>query len=336
MSEPEINNIPVPENERAQDQVSIASAGARLAACRKEHGWTVEQVASQLNLAPRQIVALEHDDYPALPGMPIVRGFIRSYAKLLKIDSAPLLELVGGETVLAQEPLEPRKSLAAPFSETRLPSMADRPGLSSKWVVGSLLVILLGVGIWAAQQSPEVTSFQKSASDQVKDGIAYLSGSEANKPADGKAVVPVQQEAQQASAPAVPAVVEVPKEEPVKPAAEVTPPEEPAKPAADSGKAAASAASAVPKAADGPAKTNNGKDVLVFNAREDSWIEVRRAGDKSVLLSRTVKAGTSESVEVAEPVSVVVGNASGVEASLRGEPVELKSGGGNVARLSLK
>lgn len=339
MSEPEITNIPVPRNEQPLEPISATSAGAKLAACRKERGWTVEQVASQLNLAPRQIVALEHDDYPALPGMPIVRGFIRSYAKLLKIDPAPLLALAGGETVMAHEPLEPHKSLAAPFSETRLPSMADRPGLSSKWVVGGLLIVLIGVGIWAAQKSPEVNSLQKSATDQVKGGIAYLSGSETGKPADEKATAPAQPEVQQAvNTP--PATVEMPKEETTQSvAADSMKPVEQDKPATDAGKSvvpASPATQAAPKVAESTSKATAGKDALTFNAREDSWIEVRRAGDKSVLLSRVVKAGTNESVEVTEPVSVVVGNAAGVDATLRGAPVELKSGGGNVARLSLK
>ena len=342
MSEPEIDHIPVPENEHPQVQLSSTSAGARLAAYRKERGWTVEQVASQLNLAVRQIIALEHDDYPSLPGMPIVRGFIRSYAKLLKIDPAPLLALVGGETVMVHEPLEPHKSLAAPFSETRLPSMADRPGLSSKWVVGGLLIVLLGVGIWAAQQSPDVNSLQKTASDQVKDGIAYLSGSEAGKPAEEKLAASAQPEAQQTAnltSAAPGAVAEALKEEAGKPAAEFVQPADQAKPAADIVKTPvqASAATVIPKTtSDAPVKPASTKDALVFNVREDSWIEVRRVGDKSILLSRIVKAGTSESVEVGEPVSVVVGNAAGVDANLRGEPVDMKSGGGNVARLSLK
>ena len=64
------------------------SVGTRLSAEREALGWSVEQVASQLNLAPRQIQALEQDNYAALPGIASVRGFIRAYAKLLKIDPA--------------------------------------------------------------------------------------------------------------------------------------------------------------------------------------------------------------------------------------------------------
>ena len=333
MSEVETNSVPMPENAQRQEMPVPATAGGRLAACRQERGWTVEQVASQLNLAPRQVMALENDDYPALPGVSIVRGFIRSYAKLLKIDPAPLLASIGGETVMAHEPIQPRKPLSTPFSDTRLPSMADRPGLSSKWVVGGLLIALLGVAIWAAQQSPEVDALQKTASTQVKDGLAYFAATDRAKSADEKrpetSASATMQSEPQALTPSM--VTNASQSEEVN--AEVSQPiagapaVEAAKPAADGGKAAEATATngeAIP-----------GKDTLVFNVREDSWVEVRRASDKSVLLARLLKAGTTETVEVSEPVFIVVGNVTGVSASLRGELVELKSGG-NVARLTLK
>jgi cytoskeletal protein RodZ len=81
------------------------SPGAKLAFARNDLGWTVEQVAAQLKLATRQIVALEADDYAALPEPAVVRGFIRAYAKLLKLDATPLVALImvdGGETKLEQ------------------------------------------------------------------------------------------------------------------------------------------------------------------------------------------------------------------------------------------
>ncbi|MBY0570364.1 MAG: helix-turn-helix domain-containing protein [Burkholderiaceae bacterium] len=71
-----------------------SSPGARLAAARNASGWTVDQVATQLKITRHQILAIEADDYDVLPAPAIVRGFVRAYAKLLKLDSAPLLELM--------------------------------------------------------------------------------------------------------------------------------------------------------------------------------------------------------------------------------------------------
>ena len=81
---------PLPTVEQPVAMQASTSPGAELARQREARGWTVAEVADQLNLAARQIAALEADNYAALPGMAIVRGFIRAYAKLLKIDATPL------------------------------------------------------------------------------------------------------------------------------------------------------------------------------------------------------------------------------------------------------
>lgn len=319
----DLNDQAAPDGIKNADQ-ALMSPGAKLAAYRNERGWTVEQVASQLNLAPRQIAAIESDDYAALPGMPIVRGFIRAYAKLLKVDAAPLLPTLESETAPAGESIVPRKTLSTPFSEARLPTMMDRPGVSSKWIIGLLLALLLGVAIWAGQQGGDIAEMSKSASSQVKDGLAGMAG--VNK-AEQQQAPGVRSEE-----PAVPptpvggsAVVPEPGVPPVAPDSKTAP-----APAAKS--MAAPGAPAIPEGT-APA----GANTLLLKAREDSWIELRRSRNNSVAVSRIVKAGESETVEVTEPMSLVIGNAAGVDASLRGTPIELKPGTkSNVARVTLK
>jgi len=82
------------------------------------------------------------------------------------------------------------------------------------------------------------------------------------------------------------------------------------------------------------------KDALVFNLRGDSWVEVKRvngSGSESILASRLMKAGSTETIAVTEPVSVVIGNASVVDVSLRGVAIDMKNDiKGNVARITLK
>lgn len=313
MSDSGVNDQPV--SNEAEDRLQKTSPGARLAALREERGWTVEQVASQLNLAPRQVLAIERDDYAALPGMAIVRGFVRAYAKLLKIDAAPLLADLGGETVLVHESLVPQKSLSTPFADSRMPSMTERPGVSSKWVVGALLLVLLAVGIWASRNGGEQPTVPEPAASAIREGVASMSGADENKPVseampDQPATPPAE-----ASAPMGGVTESAPQTAVPAPA--------PAMP---------SVQPAVPEAA--PVAN---KDTLQLTVREESWIEIRRNGDNAVLLSRIMKLGETETVQITEPVSVVIGNASGVDATLRGSPVELKAGSrNNVARLTVK
>jgi len=343
------------------------SPGVQLAALREQRGWTIDQVASQLNLAPRQVVAIESDDYASLPGMPIVRGFIRGYAKLLKIDFAPLLASLGGQ-VGSDTPVSPRKTISTPFPETRLPSMTDRAPVKSKWLAGALLIAVLGVGIWVVEQNGNLASMSKSVSSQIQQGMAYLPGltsdpkSEVVKMApapiasntttqttpitspetapaasgtEASAALNVPGSAQTgaASVPSSQPKVEVPPQTPLagasvsgeqSKAAEIT--QVPA-----TGQPLAAAQNATPSTSAVP-----GKDNLVLNARQDSWVDIRQTRNKTVLLSRMVKAGSTETVEVTEPVLVVVGNASGVDLTFRGAPIDTKVGRGNVARLTLK
>jgi len=50
-----------------------------------------------------------------------------------------------------------------------------------------------------------------------------------------------------------------------------------------------------------------------------------------------VKAGSTEQLQIAEPTTLTLGNAAGVDVIFRGSPLEIKSDAkNNVARLSLK
>jgi cytoskeleton protein RodZ len=78
------------------------------------------------------------------------------------------------------------------------------------------------------------------------------------------------------------------------------------------------------------------KNILSVNVHEDSWIEIKSANG-SILISRLMKAGSSESLSLAHPVSVTIGNAAGVDVTLRGNAVDLKEATkNNIARLNLK
>lgn len=67
------------------------SAGAKLRAAREAQSLSIEAVAQQLKLAPRQVQALENDDYGRLPGRTFVRGFSRNYARFVHLDPDAVL-----------------------------------------------------------------------------------------------------------------------------------------------------------------------------------------------------------------------------------------------------
>jgi cytoskeleton protein RodZ len=76
-------------------QVRDRGPGAVLAAARVAQNLTVADVARQLKLSANQIMALEAGDFERLPGPVFVRGFVRNYARLLKVDPDRLLDMLG-------------------------------------------------------------------------------------------------------------------------------------------------------------------------------------------------------------------------------------------------
>ncbi len=118
---------------------ATALPGQTLAEARRARGLSVTDVSAKLKLAPRQIEALEADDYSALPGALFTRGFIRSYARLLGVDPEPLLEAAGGLLPAAESRLLTPKSSNIPF-----PS-----GRGRGWPIYAAVALLaLGVAAW--------------------------------------------------------------------------------------------------------------------------------------------------------------------------------------------
>ncbi len=121
----------------------LASAGARLREGRAAAGLSVEAVAQQLKLAPRQVTALENDDFAALPGRTFVRGFVRNYARLLRLDAAAVLgALPEGEAA----PSLDRPSLATTTRTMgELPADQHAKSNSARWAIPLALLAIVAI-----------------------------------------------------------------------------------------------------------------------------------------------------------------------------------------------
>lgn len=326
------------ETAAAETLTPLVPAGAQLAALREERGWSTEQIANQLNLANRQIQALEADNYAALPGMVIVRGFIRSYAKVLKVDPAPILAaIVDGPAAPSVLPPE-RSPLSASFSEAKLSASTSRR-FSFKVMVGVAVLAALGLLIFGGQRMGWIPVTPASAPSGIEEKLTLAEPAEIQsaavietvetRPETVETSLPMKDLSPPVSAAKPPAaavpVLESKPSAPViaaQPLAVAQP--APAPVAVPAGKVVAAA---VPV---------DSKNALAIKARQDSWVEIRRADD-TVLFSRLLKAGSAEVIGINEPVSIVIGNAAGVDMTLRGAPVDVVAGNtSNVARLNLK
>jgi cytoskeleton protein RodZ len=296
--------------------------GRTLAAQREAMGWSVEQVADQLKLAVRQVVALEAGDYASLPSPAVTRGFVRAYAKILKLDPVPLVSMIEMDTPAPAEGAGTlRRDRPASFSEVRFPSHGKRAALPLGWIAGAVLVIAAGVAAWKFGLMP--SSVPGSAAPAgAEHATVLVPPTSAGAPAVGSLQNP--------SVPLIsvppPAAAEGSATTSAGTPAGVAP--------AVAGVGAAVTGAPAGVAAAAPAAPAGG-NALVLNVRDDSWIEVR-AGKKK-LIGRMVKAGSTETIEVTEPVTVVVGKPDSVSATLRGAAVELPEVPGKTfSRVTLK
>jgi len=107
--------------------------GAMLARARAQRKMGVAEVAERLKYAQRQIEALEADDFGSLPGLTIIRGMIRGYAKLLDVDPAPILGALDRRNIPSQATVDLRTQ-RIPFPEGN--------GRAT-WVYGALSIVVL-------------------------------------------------------------------------------------------------------------------------------------------------------------------------------------------------
>ena len=132
----------LPENNAGQDDSpavgSVASPGKMLREARERLGLSVVDVADQIKFAPRQIEALEADNFQDLPEMAFVRGFVRSYARILHLDAAALLAALP-QTDMAPVQLMP-VSVEVPFPDAYLPHRQNMVLLGAAVLLAMLVV----------------------------------------------------------------------------------------------------------------------------------------------------------------------------------------------------
>lgn len=121
------------------------SRGEKLRQVRLSRGWTVEHVATELKLSPKQVHALEENDLALLPKDIFVRGFVRNYARLLgrPLSDFEAIEEAPPATVLKPDLLDdpaPSMSIDAPMPFESVQASANR-----RWLLAALIVVVLGV-----------------------------------------------------------------------------------------------------------------------------------------------------------------------------------------------
>ncbi len=299
--------------------------GAILREARERMGMSVEEVAIRLKFAPRQIIALEEDNYDQLPQLAFVRGFVRSYARLMQINEVPLLEALPGAPA-------PDLSPAKRAMEDVVTSHSGARNQNLAWLAGALAVaVVIGVLAWKYDADNAATKpVSVSTPAPATPGGATTPPASAVQPAESMALAESQGGAEKRAA-NVTASAPGPTPAPV--AATPKPAPHAAAPHAASASSGASAVAASKGSA--PRKQRASQQVrLEFD--EDSWVDVTD-GNGKVLLSTLGKQGATHVVSGSPPISVVLGHGKGVRVYYKNEALDLGiKPGQDVVRLKLE
>lgn len=321
----------LPSADEAKPVLSVVqTAGGLLSAARTLAGLSIEQVAGQLKLSPRQIIALENNAFEQLPKLVIVRGFVRSYAKLLKLDPVVVVACLPDEQSGQALDAGLQPTLATPFQESRSPFLGRSENNNRKYLMAAAffaVAALLFVSYQYVEQSSYVKVFFAKSSVQVDSMPVSASSVDAVATS-----VPVVEKVSSVSAPSL-TVAEVANgvntdhSDQAKALVEVT---------SVSHTVAAVVSSTVAENAPLVQSVTAGNDKLRLKFRQDSWVQVKKENGV-VLTSHLAKAGTEEVFDVKETLQLRLGNAAGVDALLRGNAMDITAGkDSNVVNLIIK
>jgi cytoskeleton protein RodZ len=321
----------------ASVQPPFATApGAQLKAAREAAGMSLDQVAQQLKLAPRQVKALEDQDFAHLPGRTFTRGFVRNYARLLNLDAGGLLARLPDAAEAPALEAPALQSTGAMIAE--LPTAEMRGPSFGRWLIPLVLVgcVVAAAGYeWyrggmVASELPPAPALKNEPAERVSPAPSSTTSVSLPNPLDPAAKAEPADAAASpppgagAAAPAASAPATSPATPMATPPAPATSTAAP--PVAESAPPAAEVARAVPPVAPAP---------LLLTYRGSSWTQIRdRTGQ--LLISRTFPAGSEQPVRGDAPFDIIIGNASSVTLLYHGTAVDLaRFTNRNVARLRL-
>ena len=323
--------------------VGADSPGRVLRSAREALGLSRREIAEALNLLESTVVAIEDDDTARQPEPVFLRGYVRNYAKLLRLDPEPLVAALNND----------RRPAATPVK-------VPKPLRSNRWLwpvagaIAAMIILVATVVYFLEAPSPDTAALEDEASleDAVKleTDVAAAGVDGARKverwdPSVPPAVVDSRSthaSADEAGGDTAPGTGTVPGDESGAPSAEVVnssqsaansqgaelivpiPIEDEA--AVDPG--AEQNVGAVDVPADSvttikPRRLNRGTDQIRLDFADDCWVRVKDATGK-MLFSDMGRAGGAMELTGTGPFDLLLGNAPGTTLKWNGEPIALQ------------
>ncbi|MBH98632.1 MAG: hypothetical protein CMM56_09320 [Rhodospirillaceae bacterium] len=160
------------KNDKSSDEVTQerpTSLGETLRVARQEKEISIEQLAEELCVDSRFLIAIEDDDFEVLSAPVFTKGYIRQYSQRFGLEYEDLL-----------------KEYARQVGSSDVPMVATQPiqlgdkGSLVRWVVLTILLVLLGVGGWVWYYYFDMSTFlevslsEDDAVAETDDAVAEI------------------------------------------------------------------------------------------------------------------------------------------------------------------
>ncbi|EBD7824048.1 cytoskeleton protein RodZ [Salmonella enterica] len=289
--------------EATHDQNEAQTTGVRLRNAREQLGLSQQAVAERLCLKVSTVRDIEEDKAPSDLASTFLRGYIRSYARLVHVPEEELLPGLEKQAPLRAAKVAPMQS----FSLGKRRKKRDGWLMSFTWLVLFVVVGLTGAWWWQnhkAQQEEITTMADQSTAELNADKDSGQNVPLDTRDATSQDTTP----AQTAPAPATPV---------------------------DS-TAATETPSALPTSQAGVAAPAADPNALVMNFTADCWLEVTDATGKKLFSGMQRKDGNLNLTGQA-PYKLKIGAPAAVQIQYQGKPVDLSRfiRTNQVARLTL-
>ncbi|WP_445497187.1 cytoskeleton protein RodZ [Photorhabdus sp. SF281] len=314
------------------------TAGQLLRQAREQHGLTQQTVADRLCLKLSTIRDIEEDNIPANMVPTFLRGYVRSYAKLVQIPEAEILAILDKHTPAKTAKVSPMQS----FSLGKKRKKRESWLMWITWLIILVVISLTGAWWWQnhTAQQKELISMADQSAVQIAQKKAKAAGlsTESNDQA-----TPLQASEPSLSAASTENSVKVNKADNNR--GETSPPvasaqhqtvETPEIPPQTVPLPANQSTAQISRVVENTAPAVAVSDKLVMNFKASCWLQVADANGK-MLFSGTKHKGDSLNLSGLLPYQLTIGAPTAVDVQFRGQAVNLSNfvKAGRIARLKV-